>query len=124
MARHIFSLNVDQHLIAKSTDIVDLIAAASFAPCRFYSFATKYCSWHDQENYPIYDSFVEKVLLAYRSQDDFHVFDRPDLRRYGAYKKILEAFRQAYELQAYSFKELDKFLWMMGKQAFPTRKVN
>ncbi len=120
MARHIYALNIDPHLRAHSTEIVDRIAHVTLGgkPRHVYSFATKYCSWHDQANYPIYDSFVERVLLAYKAQDAFHDFTKLDLRDYAKYKQTLEAFRSFYSLTNYSFKELDKALWLHGKAHF------
>lgn len=120
MARHIHALDIDPHLAAHSTEIVDHIAHVTFAGKlrHVYSFATKYCSWHDQSSYPIYDSFVERVLLAYRAQDAFHDFTKVQLRGYTKYKQTLEAFRTFYGLTDYSFKLLDKALWLHGKAHF------
>ena len=123
MARHIHALNIDPDLRAHSTEIVDRIARVTLGgkARHVYSFATKYCSWHDQANYPIYDSFVERVLLAYKAQDAFHDFTKLDLRDYAKYKKALEAFRSFYSLTNYSFKVLDKALWLHGKTLFGKR---
>ncbi|MDO5708167.1 MAG: hypothetical protein Q4P31_06000 [Andreesenia angusta] len=35
----------------------------------FYFFATKYCSHHDPFNYPIFDAYVERVLLELNRKD-------------------------------------------------------
>ena len=120
MARHIHALDIDPHLAAHSTAIVDRIARVKFdgKPRHVYSFATKYCSWHDQINYPIYDTFVERVLMAHRAQDRFRDFSKTDLRSYTRYKQIVEAFRTFYGLTDYSFKQLDKALWLHGKEHF------
>ena len=40
----------------------------------FYSFATKYCSHHYPTVFPIYDSYVEKVLLHFNKKDKFYEF--------------------------------------------------
>ncbi len=44
----------------------------------FYSFATKYCNWHNKASYAIYDSFVDKVLMAYKRNDKFSTFTHPE----------------------------------------------
>jgi hypothetical protein len=121
MAHHIHSLNIDPDLATGSTEIVDKIAAASFSGKKrnVFSFASKYCSWHDQQNYPLYDGFVEQLLLAYRAKDKFARFRNSDLRRYTNYKRIVDGFRGHYTLGKFSFKELDKFLWLYGKTLYP-----
>jgi hypothetical protein len=120
MAEHIQALDIDEDLERGSPEIVDRIANATFSekPRRVYSFATKYCSWHDQQSYPIYDSFVEKVLVEYRNRDAFHDFKKADLRKFRVYKDVLQALQRRYGLERYSFKELDKALWLLGKEYF------
>lgn len=121
MAQHIQSLNIDPELRRKSTNVVNAIAKARLGnkERNCYSFATKYCSWHDQCNYPIFDKFVEAVILQYRRLDSFTSFRKQDLKDYGSYKRILTDFRTFYGLQRFTFKELDKFLWMYGREKFP-----
>ncbi len=121
MARHIQGLNIDPALAAHSTTIVNQIAdfSVSGKSIYFFSFATKYCNWHDQDHYPILDSFVEKLIIAYRNRDEFTRFEREDLRDYTQFKEVLEAFRQYYRLTDFGYKRLDKFLWLYGKEKFP-----
>lgn len=115
IARHICGLDLDTNLAIASTEIVNAIAAVPSVPRRLYSFATKYCGWHRPEAYPLYDSYVRRALIAYRDQYHFRKFDARALEDYGDYKSIVQAFRAAYQLEGYSFKELDKFLWLVGK---------
>ena len=121
MAHHIHTLRIDPELAAASTDIVDKIAAVTFSdkPRNVFSFESKYCSWHDPQNYPLYDYYVEKLLLAYRRKDKFAKFKNADLRKYGHYKNIVSRFRDHYQLGRFSFKELDKFLWLYGRALYP-----
>jgi hypothetical protein len=120
MARHICSLHIDTDLRKRSTEVVDRIADARFSgkPRQVFSFATKYCSWHDKDNYPLYDNYVEKLLMAYRRKDHFATFKKTDLRCYASFKAVITAFRMRYRLTQYSFKQLDKFLWLYGKHLF------
>ncbi len=69
MAQHIKRLRIDPELSKHSTEIVNRIADFSVSGKRRYcfSFATKYCNWHNQEHYPIIDSFVAKLIVAYRN---------------------------------------------------------
>lgn len=118
MARHICTLKIDPLLAKHDTGIVDKIAKAPIGKDgrNCYSFATKYCSWHDQMNYPIYDRFVEISLIAYRDHFKFHNFQPGELRKYGTFKAIVELFRTHFGLSQYSLKQLDKFLWLYGKE--------
>lgn len=121
MAVRIHRLQIDDALACHSTDIVDKIAAARFKnkPRHFFSFASKYCSWHDPANYPLYDSFVDALLRGYRRKDKFMRFKNADLRSYKSFKHIVVTFRKHYGLQRFSFKELDKFLWLYGRKLYP-----
>ena len=123
MAHHIQALKIDSHLAKGSTGIVDRIAAAIFSdkPRQVFSFASKYCSWHRPNDYPLYDYFVAKLLLAYAKKDHFADFRENELRNYGRYKRIISAFRHHNGLQRFSFKELDKFLWLYGKDLYPKK---
>jgi hypothetical protein len=117
VAKHICSLDVDTLLRNRSPHAVDQIARIHLnsKPRNNYSFATKYCSWHFPNDYPIYDGYVGGLLSRYRKRDGFARFVTADLKQYARYKKILVAFQQYYKLEAFGFKQLDKFLWMYGK---------
>ena len=120
MAKHILSLNVDNDIIKGTPEIVNRIANITISGKNknFYSFATKYCNWHNQEKYTIYDSFVDKILRAYRDQTNFDNFANENLRDYKKFKVILTKFRQCFKLHEFDFKYLDKFLWIYGKEIY------
>jgi hypothetical protein len=86
-----------------------------------YSFATKYCNWHNKESYALYDSFVAKILLAYQRQDRFSVFKQSDLKDFIKFLKIIYDFINFYGLARYNLKEIDKFLWIYGKEKLPNK---
>lgn len=85
----------------------------------FYSFSTKYCSHHRPLDYPIYDSYVEKVLCYFRDRDGFAKFKTPELKDYEKFKGTLIDFRSFYGLDQYNLKEIDKYMWQLGKAYFP-----
>jgi hypothetical protein len=85
----------------------------------FYSFASKYCSHYNPLDFPIYDSYVDKVLRYFRDVDSFYYFKNDDLKRYIEFKKILLQFKTYYGLEQYNIKDIDKYLWLMGKEKFP-----
>ena len=88
----------------------------------FYSFATKYCSHHNPIAFPIYDSYVERVLLYFNKIDKFSSFKRIDLKDYRKFKEVLIDFQRFYKLERFNLKELDRYLWLLGKEIFPKSK--
>lgn len=121
VAKHILELKIDERLRTGDVTLVNEIALveAGGKTKRFYSFAAKYCSHHEPEHYPIYDSYVDRVLRYFRERDRFCRFRNKDLRDYLRFKEILELFRAYYGLERYSLKELDQYLWQLGKDVFP-----
>ncbi len=121
VAKHIQSLNIDTRLKDGDPTLVDEIAKITIGgkTKNFYSFASKFCSHHNQLDFPIYDSYVHKVLKYYRKVDRFYDFEENDLKVYPKFKNILIEFRSFYKLDKYNLKELDKYLWQFGKEYFP-----
>lgn len=113
MAEHIVKENIDVELQEGSPEVVAKIARIVINEKirNNYSFASKYCHWHQPGMYPIYDSYVDQLLWKYHTQHEFEEFKQTDLRHYPRYKEIIESFRRCYNLTQFSFKELDKFLW-------------
>lgn len=125
VATHVWQCDIDFRLAAKSPEVVNEIARTRMKDGKIrwnYSFASKYCSWHQPDAYPIYDGYVDSLIWAYQKHDKFSKFRRGDLfADYCQYKRVLEAFREYYGLTEFSFKELDKFLWVYGKEYFGAR---
>ncbi len=120
MAEHILSLNIDQRLEQHDYSLVKDIAQVKIGGKRyyFYSFATKYCSHHRPETYPIYDRYVQKVLCCLQKRDKFSNFKEQDLRNYDVFVKVVRDFQEKYNLQQYSVKQIDQYLWRLGKENF------
>ena len=121
VAKHIQSLDIDARLKAGDVTLVSAIqkVAINGVEKNFYSFATKYCSHHNPLDYPIYDSYVDKVLCFFRNQDAFASFRTEDLKDYVKFKGALIDFRAFYGLEKYNLKEIDKYIWQLGKEFFP-----
>ena len=84
-----------------------------------YSFATKFCSHHQPDKFPIYDSYVDKVLCCLRKMyPEVFNFKKVDLRNYATYKKQLDILRSHFGLQTLTYKDLDRYLWQLGKRYF------
>jgi hypothetical protein len=122
MARHIHALQIDGRLVAGDIAFVPDIAQGNFAGNRFfYSFATKYCNWHQEALFPIYDCVVESLLWAYKHQMPFGIqFRSEEMRTYQRFKEIVDAFILAFALGEFTYKEVDKFLWKYGKEVWHT----
>ena len=121
VAKHIVSLDIDARLLQGDISLVNDIQCVTTGEkvINFYSFATKYCSHHKPEDYPIYDSYVEKVLCYFKKIHHFSEFKTADLKNYVRFKAVLEDFRNYYDLTAYSLKQIDQYLWQIGKEYFP-----
>lgn len=122
VARHIVDLKIDGRLEKDDLSLVNDIARIKVnggKEINFYSFATKYCSHHKPTVYPIFDSYVAKLLLYFKKADKFHSFEREDLKNYSSYRSILLAFQKHYGLDDFNLKQIDKYLWQAGKKYFP-----
>ena len=118
VAEHIYSCNIDDKIHNFDMSIVEEIATITIKGKvrRNYSFASKYCSFHYPEVYPVYDYFVDHLLWQYQQRDGFSRFRRYELfQSYSTYKQVIEDFRDYYNLANLSLKEIDKFLWLCGK---------
>ncbi|MFA5010058.1 MAG: hypothetical protein WC553_02410 [Patescibacteria group bacterium] len=125
VARHIQSLGIDEGLKRGDLGIVNQIATVKMnggKTRRFYSFATKYCSRHQPKIYPIYDSYVEKLLLHFKRTDQFAKFSNQDLKDYPKFREIIDEFRTFYGLTQYDPKTIDQYLWQAGKEYYSLYK--
>jgi hypothetical protein len=118
LAEHIAQLNIDSLLVSGDPEAVELVAKIRFngdsKERHNYSFASKYCSWHNRAAFPIYDSRVRSNLWRYKKQDRFHNFSSNDVWCYNGYRtfrQIVSVFRSHYGLAEMNFKEIDKFLY-------------
>lgn len=119
MATHIVDLNTDKALKQGDENIVNQIARGLGRDD--YSFATKYCSHHNEKDYAIYDDYVKKVLVYFNKLHGFSNFKAGDLRNFAEFKRIIFEFRSYYDLDEFSLKEIDQYLWQFGKEVFPKK---
>jgi hypothetical protein len=118
VTRRILELEIDPKLVQRNPELVNEIAKTSNR--REFSFATKYCSWHQPDAFPIFDRFAAKLIYEYQQVDKFsESFLKKDLKAsYVTFKEIIGAFRKKYGLMDFGFKDLDKFLYSYGKEYF------
>ena len=133
VAKCIKELNIDKCLDEGDINLVNVISKGLINSYKnkpktysvgLYSFTTKYCSFHRPEFYPIYDSFVEKVLIYFRDNDDLCSFKNKDLKDYKSFKNIINLFIEKYGLKEFDYKKIDQFLWLFGKYELSEKDEN
>ena len=123
VALHIWEMNIDERLRQGDMLLVNEIAHVEVGnpkkPRFLYSFATKYCSHHQPNNYAIYDHYVEKLLIAFKRRgDNFSDFKLNELKNYECFMEVIRDFQHYYGLSQFNVKQLDKYLWQLGKEFF------
>lgn len=123
VAKHIVDLKIDSRLKAGDLSLVPEIAKVDINGNikRFYSFATKYCSHHNESVYPICDEYVKRVLIYFRNTEGFTSFKNTELNDYQIFARTINDFITFYRLEEFTVKEIDKYLWLLGKEYFPRK---
>ena len=123
VAKHILKCNIDKDLSAGNEALVNKIAPVTIngKTRNFYSFASKYCSHHKPESYPIYDSYVDKMLMHFKKKDKYDTFVKPNLKEYQRFIEIIKNFQKHYNLESFTLREIDIYLWLAGKEYFPNK---
>ena len=124
VAQHIKDCKIDKKLNAGNQDLVNIIAKVDIKDKEknFYSFASKYCNHHKSESYPIYDYYVDKMLMHFKKKDRFDTFINEDLKEYQSFVRIITKFQKFYKLSAFTLRDIDIYLWLAGKAYFPKKK--
>ena len=123
IAKKIFELKIDKRLKEGDPTLVNDIARITIndKEKNFYSFSSKYCSHHNNNEFPIYDYFVDRMLMYFKKKDKFSSFTQADLKDYVKFKKILIEFKKYYNIDEYNLRDIDKYLWIAGKEYFPKK---
>lgn len=121
VAKHILEMKIEPRLSRGDLSLVNELAMVTIRDKKrnFYSFASKYCSHHFPDSYPIFDSYVERMLLHYARSDRFSSFRKDDLKHYESFVQIIRQFQDFYRLGQFSLRQIDIFLWLAGKESFP-----
>ena len=125
LAKHILTLNFDSRIKAGDLSLIENFCNCKEMNRNPYSFATKYCHHHNPDQFPVYDKFVAKILWHFHKQDSFFNSDggksklkKDDLKNYSTFFDVMTQFREYYGLTDYNFWQLDKYLWLLGKDSF------
>lgn len=123
VAKNIYDLKIDERLKNGDPTLVNDIAKVNISGKDkfFYSFASKYCSHHNNIKFPIYDYFVDKMLVYFQKRDKFSKFKKDDLKDYEKFRNILIDFKKFYNIDEYNLRDIDKYLWIAGKEYFPKK---
>ena len=109
VAKNIHELNIDERLNNGDSSLVNDIAHVKINGVEktFYSFASKYCSHHNNIEFP--------------KKDNFYSFEKEDLKDYVKFKNILIEFKKYYDIDEFNLRDIDKYLWIAGKEFFPKK---
>ena len=122
--------NIDKRITSGDFSVVNEIAASKsvggVTTQDVYSFASKYCHFHNPDAYPIFDSYVSDMLCQLQKEEDFYrkqlgvnkKFTQTDLKDYSKFNEVRQAFVNYYNLNHYSILDIDKFLWRAGKDTY------
>lgn len=125
--------NIDERLKQGDMSLINEIASINLHnnTSRFnYSFATKYCAYHQPDKFPIYDSIVamtfeslfEKSLLPpykysrkYKFNIDNNTFTKTSfsthLKEYPFFVEVYNLFMKLYDLQSFTYRQVDSYIW-------------
>lgn len=99
-----------------------------------YSFATKYCAYHEPQKFPIYDSIVAMTFISFfekgllpkykysrRKVSESNVFTKNEfaekLKDYEFFVEIYQYFMKLYDLKDFTYREIDAYIWGAFKLA-------
>lgn len=123
VAKRILKLDIDRRIKSGDLTLVNQIAKVTISGSRknFFSFASKYCNHHNPEAFPIYDSYVKKMLMHFKRVDKYEPFKAEDLKKYKRFVEVINRFWEFYCLQEFSMRQIDIYLWLAGKEYFPNK---
>ena len=67
-AEHIYELKIDNRLHEDDLTLVPEMSSVGNGIKKCYSFASKSCSFHKPEVYPIYDGYLDNLLWFYKKR--------------------------------------------------------
>ena len=111
---------LDQMIQSGDPEAVRLIAG--FGTVNLFSFATKYCCYHNtlcygRDDYSIYDNIVADVIPSYLDIRRFYISQCRAKKEYLEYKRIIDTLITVHGLQAVPQirRKMDHFLWFSNR---------
>ena len=115
VARHIVTQHVDTDIQNGNVAVIDKIARVKHnGKCwNHFSFATKYCSFHQPQKFPIFDSFIAECFSQLSKNNYFQKeFSKNTIRNdYSDFKKFYDEFMTKQPALPQDYKEVDRYLW-------------
>ena len=141
VAQHILKQrDVDARLAARDLTLIEdlsYILLPNEKTQSFYSFMTKYCGHHvipliiddaeynSAKEFPAFDGIAEEMLRDYNFKDHFtEEFEKSDLKNYPRYVEVMTLMRKHYKLEEFTFREVDIFLNLCGRNEIKRIKNN
>ena len=131
IAEHIVKQNIDDDLMMGLPDAVEkIVDTPKEIKKKPYSFATKYCNWHNPHKYPIVDRYVKGMLYYLNKSDNENnvfykeQFCQNDLNNYKKYCEIYDSFIKKFKLGKLTYKKIDMYLWKYGKDVEKKKKIS
>lgn len=135
LAKHIKEKNIDVRLeeiksisdAKKAIKLVERIGKTPKGPNGMkknaLSFASKYCSFHRPDVFPIYDGYTKIILRELNEKYNYYGEKVPkEIESYSKYYDIYNSFIDFFKLSEFSYKEIDKYLWKKGKDIINSEK--
>ena len=102
--------------------VMELVSCEGKKNSSWFIFSTKYCGFINPEVYPIYDSLIAVVLERLNADSAFYSTEPLSLEKtvknkcdYDKFVGVIDSFKNEFHLKGCSYKEIDKFLWLVGK---------
>jgi hypothetical protein len=134
MSENILSIrDIDKRLSKGDKSLIPEIATLSFDDKKRYnySFATKYCAYHQPEKFPIYDSIVAMTFISFFEKgllpkykccslkskvEDTDTYTKAEfkekLKGYDFFVDVYDYFMKLYDLKGYfTYREIDSYIW-------------
>ena len=144
MSENILSIkDIDKRLSAGDKSLIPEIATLTFnGKERYnYSFATKYCAYHQPEKFPIYDSIVAMTFISFfekgllpkykcssrktTTKDTYTKLEfAAKLKEYDFFVDVYDYFMEQYDLNGnFTYREIDSYIWGAFKIAGPDYEI-
>lgn len=94
-------------------DIANVFHESKNKDVNHFSFATKYCSFHQPQKFPIFDSFIAECFSQLSKNNYFQKeFSKNTIRNdYSNFKKFYDEFMTNQPALPKDYKEVDRYLW-------------
>ena len=126
LAEQLIKWNIDKDIENGSHSIVDKIS--KFCNSNIFSFATKYCCYHNtlcynKDDYSIFDKVVVKTIPQYVDISPTYIDDEKD-KGYSHYHSLITKLIDVYDLHRIENirRKLDHFLWFPNKDRDKDKK--